>query len=98
MLMIAFSINLPQGSLKVHPDRVAEDEREICTKKFQVRKGFSESMCCWYYIANTHSCNNSALQCLSAVYTVLSDESRRGLYDETGEVIITKKIISKDFF
>jgi len=48
-----------KGSLKVHPDRVAEDEREICTKKFQ---------------------------CLSAVYTVLSDESRRGLYDETGEV------------
>ena len=30
--------NLSQGSLKVHPDRVAEDEREICTKKFQVGK------------------------------------------------------------
>ena len=28
----------------------------------------------------------SGFQCLSAVYTVLSDESRRGLYDESGEV------------
>ena len=46
-------------SLKVHPDRVGEEERDLCTKKFQ---------------------------CVGAVYSVLSDSERRGLYDESGEV------------
>jgi len=48
-----------RASLKVHPDRVGEDDRELSTKKFQ---------------------------CVGAVYSVLSDTERRGLYDETGEV------------
>jgi len=48
-----------KASLKVHPDRAQEIEREISTRKFQ---------------------------CISAVYTVLSDQSRRDLYDESGEV------------
>ena len=48
-----------KASLKVHPDRVGEEERGECTRKFQ---------------------------CVGAVYAVLSDEERRGLYDETGEV------------
>ena len=46
-------------SLQVHPDRVADSEREESTSKFQ---------------------------CLGAVYAVLADQERRGLYDETGEV------------
>jgi len=46
-------------SLKVHPDRSADSERELATKKFQ---------------------------CVGAVYAVLSDDSRRGLYDECGDV------------
>jgi len=46
-------------SLKVHPDRAGEEEKEDSTKKFQ---------------------------CVGAVYSVLSDSERRGLYDETGEV------------
>ena len=45
-------------SLKVHPDRAGEEEKEDSTKKFQ---------------------------CVGAVYAVLSDTERRGLYDETGE-------------
>jgi len=48
-----------RASLKVHPDRVGEEDRELSTKKFQ---------------------------CVGAVYSVLSDTERRGLYDETGEV------------
>jgi len=46
-------------SLKTHPDRADEGEKEKATKKFQ---------------------------CVSAVYSLLSDDSRRGLYDECGEV------------
>ena len=46
-------------SLQVHPDRVADSEREESTRKFQ---------------------------CLGAVYAVLADQERRGLYDQTGEV------------
>ena len=86
-----------QGSLKVHPDRVAEDEREICTKKFQVGifvvelRGTHDLGCMVQnYLVLCICCNYSALQCLSAVYTVLSDESRRGLYDESGEVCVSK--------
>ena len=48
-----------RSSLKVHPDRVGEEDRDLSTKKFQ---------------------------CVGAVYSVLSDIERRGLYDETGEV------------
>ena len=48
-----------RASLKVHPDRVGEEDRDLSTKKFQ---------------------------CVGAVYSVLSDTERRGLYDETGEV------------
>jgi len=48
-----------RASLKVHPDRVGEEDRELSTKKFQ---------------------------CVGAVYSVLSDPERKGLYDETGEV------------
>jgi len=46
-------------SLKTHPDRAEEGEKEKATRKFQ---------------------------CVSAVYSLLSDDSRRGLYDECGEV------------
>lgn len=46
-------------SLRVHPDRVAEAEKDEATKKFQA---------------------------LSRVYSVLSDEENRKIYDETGEV------------
>lgn len=46
-------------SLKTHPDRAADEDKDEATKKFQ---------------------------CVSAVYSLLSDESRRGLYDECGEV------------
>jgi len=46
-------------SLKTHPDRAEESEKETATRKFQ---------------------------CVSAVYSLLSDENRRGLYDECGEV------------
>ena len=119
--MVLCSKNEPQGSLKVHPDRVAEDEREICTKKFQVGKFFLlwvVQKYLWWVVQNDLGrvvqndvwwvvqndlwwvvqndwvictcCNYSSSQCLSAVYTVLSDESRRGLYDESGEVCITK--------
>eukprot|EP00088_Acartia_fossae_P002865 TRINITY_DN11197_c0_g1_i1.p1 TRINITY_DN11197_c0_g1~~TRINITY_DN11197_c0_g1_i1.p1 ORF type:complete len:258 (+),score=78.67 TRINITY_DN11197_c0_g1_i1:31-804(+) len=48
-----------RASLKVHPDRASEEDRELATKKFQ---------------------------CIGAVYSILSDDSRRGLYDECGEV------------
>ena len=44
-----------------------------------------------------NTCNYFASQCLSAVYTVLSDESKRGLYDESGEVCITKSILEMGF-
>lgn len=46
-------------SLKVHPDRASDEEREKATTKFQT---------------------------LGKVYSVLSDKSKRNLYDETGEV------------
>ncbi|XP_023347103.1 dnaJ homolog subfamily C member 9 [Eurytemora carolleeae] len=46
-------------SLEVHPDRVGEVDRDLCTKKFQ---------------------------CIGAVYAILTDEGRRGLYDECREV------------
>ncbi|XP_072019953.1 dnaJ homolog subfamily C member 9-like [Amphiura filiformis] len=46
-------------SLKVHPDRVSDDDRDIATAKFQT---------------------------LGKIYAVLSDKSKRNLYDETGEV------------
>lgn len=46
-------------SLKTHPDRAADEDKDTATRKFQ---------------------------CVSAVYSLLSDESRRGLYDECGEV------------
>jgi len=46
-------------SLRVHPDRVVEEDRELATRKFQ---------------------------CIGAIYALLSDASRRGLYDECGEV------------
>merc|ERR1719167_510480 len=46
-------------SLKVHPDRANQEDRERCTKQFQ---------------------------CVGAIYSLLSDESRRGLYDECGEI------------
>nr|XP_039250151.1 dnaJ homolog subfamily C member 9-like [Styela clava] len=44
-------------SLKVHPDRVTEEEKALATEKFQI---------------------------LGKVYSVLSDEERRKLYDESG--------------
>ena len=49
----------PQASLAVHPDRVAEAERAVCTAKFQA---------------------------VGAVYALLTDPAKRGLYDESGEV------------
>ena len=49
----------PQASLAVHPDRVAEGERAVCTAKFQA---------------------------VGAVYALLTDPAKRGLYDESGEV------------
>ena len=60
-----------QASLKVHPDRVGEEDREVCTSKFQ---------------------------CVGAVYAVLSDETRRGLYDESGEVRNTEFLGSLSYF
>ena len=45
-------------SLKVHPDRASDEEREKATSKFQT---------------------------LGKVYSVLSDKSKRNLYDETGK-------------
>jgi len=48
-----------RASLKYHPDRVKDEEKEDATKKFQA---------------------------VSAVYSVLSDDDKKGLYDETGEV------------
>ncbi|XP_032784176.2 dnaJ homolog subfamily C member 9 [Daphnia magna] len=44
-------------SLKVHPDRVNEDEKENATEKFQT---------------------------LSKVYSILGDQEKRRIYDETG--------------
>jgi len=46
-------------SLKVHPDRTSQENKDRCTQQFQ---------------------------CVGAVYALLSDDSRRGLYDECGEV------------
>jgi len=48
-----------KASLKYHPDRVSEGERDTSTRQFQA---------------------------LGALYSVLSDTSRRALYDESGEV------------
>ena len=45
-------------SLKVHPDRVSDENREGATSKFQT---------------------------LGKIYAVLSDKSKRNLYDETGK-------------
>ena len=45
-------------SLKVHPDRVSEEEKENATEKFQT---------------------------LGKVYSILSDEEKRKIYDETGK-------------
>jgi len=46
-------------SLKVHPDRVPEDEKEVATEKFQT---------------------------LGKIYSILSDQEKRKIYDETGSV------------
>jgi len=48
-----------KASLKVHPDRAKDEDKESATLKFQ---------------------------CVSAVYAVLSDKDRKGLYDDCGEV------------
>ena len=44
--------------MKVHPDRVAEDEKEVATEKFQT---------------------------LGKIYSILSDQEKRKIYDETGQ-------------
>jgi len=48
-------------SLKVHPDRVPDEEKENATEKFQT---------------------------LGKVYSILSVEEKRKIYDETGEFIL----------
>jgi DnaJ-class molecular chaperone len=45
-------------SLKVHPDRVPEDEKEVATEKFQT---------------------------LGKIYSILSDQEKKKIYDETGQ-------------
>lgn len=52
-------------SLKVHPDRVNEDEKENATEKFQT---------------------------LSKVYSILGDQEKRRIYDETGKLDFSIKL------